>query len=395
MTAVRSGGGPCTIIIVNAIKPYGYEINNVLALQSGFPYRFRYRRNWVHVPSAGNLDGTDGLIILRDFHTGRFVPIRRILIKKAKEVGDIFYITYFLRELIQLPSDDAGRERELNKFHDLVSAAIKGHQNDPNSDLEYLVFRASDFSYSLDVVDGDMADEQRWGLIVQELLRLSIFFDIDFLRLVSVKDDNDRDVPVQEGVGYLLDNDTTYTLEIIQRTQTGRSGDSGVLSSRVLNIRFDEDDFRGIQPAQNITGRYDLLQFILRSQANRLPKKSFLILRTEPPIREVINPEISSQDPQKIGPVPEIMVPCKIMRSPWHLPTVLLQVILAAICLALYVAPKLIIWNLFTHIGRIPPATDATYVAASKAALVFFIVLVSGSFKKAFALLASSGGIKS
>ena len=33
-------------IIFNSIPPYAYEVNNILALPNGMPYRARFRREW-------------------------------------------------------------------------------------------------------------------------------------------------------------------------------------------------------------------------------------------------------------------------------------------------------------------------------------------------------------
>ena len=78
------------IIIVNTIPPYGYEINNIIGLPEGFPYRFRYRQWYIpEIPDPSQISDCAGLIVLRNFETAKFIPVRKIRISNIRKVGDM------------------------------------------------------------------------------------------------------------------------------------------------------------------------------------------------------------------------------------------------------------------------------------------------------------------
>jgi hypothetical protein len=374
-----------TIIIINSIKPYGYEVNNIIGLPRDFKFRLRYRKQWVHVNNVADLIDTDGLLILRVFQTGKLIPLRRIHIIKARMIGDIAYIEYLLCDWIALASSDTDRKEQLQKFQQLVSAAIGSIPNAPNVNMEWLVFSATDFAY--DFRDSSIDDVNCWGNLIQELRNVEMFFDVDFFKIFNVYDERGKETKIEKGKGFILKNDTTYTLEVLQRTHTGKTGDSAVLANRFLRLRFDEEDFRGIEANHAILSKYDLFRFIFRANANRVPKNSFIILSVDPSERSIsLQSETNNfeEPPQvlKIGPLPDIFMETKITRGHWKLIKMGLQFVFSLIFLAIYVAPDLFL-----------SPENGKQTLVSKIALIIFILINSGPLSKVFEALASKAKI--
>src|SRR3990172_4338085 len=108
------------LIIINTIPPYCYEINSILALPDGFEYRVRFQEKWIPtITDPVRIAGHPGLIVLRDFDTGRFSPIRHIFVTKVLRVGEFFHIRFQVRSLVELSSLGEERNRQLERFHNL------------------------------------------------------------------------------------------------------------------------------------------------------------------------------------------------------------------------------------------------------------------------------------
>src|SRR2546429_8544129 len=139
-----------TIIVIDAVRPYAYEINNILALPAGFTYRCRYRQRRVGVDRpVERLRHTNGLVILRCLEDGRMFPVRKIHGDAARKVGDIVYIQYSLADRVKLSSAQGERQRQIDHFNELVLPNL-AEPNEPGADLTHMVFFGIDFCYFLD-----------------------------------------------------------------------------------------------------------------------------------------------------------------------------------------------------------------------------------------------------
>lgn len=363
-----------TIIIINSIRPYGYELNNILALPIGFSYRCRFRREWVDLPTPQGVVGTDGILVLRVFQTAQFIPVRRVKIKSASVVGDIYHIKYQLGDWISLPADEEERRKKIKGFNQLLSAALGDAENPANANLRRLVFSAADLAYDFSQSPESNND---WGILVNELQTLDLFSDVDFVKIVSLRDENGAEASVSPGVGFELANGATYSMEVIQRTKTGSTGNSGVGANRTLRLIFDQTDFYGLQAAQSITGRYDLLTFIFRVDATRLPKVATQILR--------VDPDGSGGNSDRARPwIPDILIPMSLKAPKLQVLGLGIRVVLAAVALAIYIAPQVFVPRdaLSLLLGLQGRQLDAAADVISKIALVLAILLNTGSASK-------------
>lgn len=373
-----------TIIVIDAIRPYAYEINNILALPAGFTYRCRYRQRRVRVDRpVERLRDTNGLVILRCLEDARLYPIRKIHIDAARKVGDIVYIQYMLGDRVKLSSAQSERQVQIDHFNELVLPNL-AEPNEPGVDLTHMVFFGIDFCYFLDESsDEPCTEDERWGNIVDELRRLPIYQEFDFLKVVSLLDEHQRPVPLVDGTGYQLRPAGTYELEMLQRRHARKAAEDGPSPNRLIRLLMNERDYRPIEDTFPVSGRYDLFRYRFQTTSDRQRKHSFVLLRNEPsPSGRDAAPDAT----RGAGPIPDVLIPTVIDPTRSQMAVLGARVALGMALFTVYIAPQTVS-QLLTGSGRPkPPVADP---AVSQFALVLLVLVLTGSFDKLAALLAS------
>jgi len=383
-----------TIIIVDAVRPYAYEINNILAPPPGFGYRCRYRQRRVRVDNpAGRLPGTNGLVILRTFADGRLFPVRNIQVDKARKVGDIVYIQYTLGDWVKLSSSQEERQRQIDHFNELVSPNL-AEPNEPGADLHHLVFFGIDFCYFLDEsidhpTDEPCTDDERWGNIVDELRRLPIYHQYDFLKVVALVNEHQQEAAIVDGAGFQLRPAGTYELEMLQRRHALASEDGGPAPNRLIRLLLNERDYRPIEDTFSVGGRYDLFRYRFQTMSDRLRKHSFMLLRNESSTysREQQEPEPDGAGglSRIVGPIPDILIPTVIDPTHGQMAVLGGRILLGALMFIVYVAPQLVTQVATANRALRLPIGDT---AVSQLALVLLVLVLAGSFDRFMSVLA-------
>jgi len=381
----RQGEARFTIIIVDAVRPYAYEVNNILALPAGFGYRCRYRQRRVRVDRpVERLQGTDGLVILRCFEDARLFPVRKIHIETTRKVGDIVFVEYLLRDWIKLSSLVDERQRQIDRFNGLVAANLV-ERNEPGSDLRHLVFFGTDFCYFLDEwpasADEPTTDDERWGNLVDELRRIPIYHEYDFLKVVQLTDERQRHASVIDGDGYRLRPMGTYELEMLQRRHVLGSDDWAMSGNRLIRLLMNERDYRPIEDTFSVSARYDLFRYRFQTTSDRVRKHSFLLLRNEPRTRSYdreVEPATSPPGgaPRIVEQIPDVVIPTVIDRTRGQMVVLASRAALAILLVALYAAPGTLL-GAAGRGGLHPPFGQTTI---SQLALILLVLVLTGSF---------------
>jgi hypothetical protein len=276
-------------IVINSIEPYCYEINNILCLPNEFRYRARYRSKWI--PTISNLEtleGMDGVIVFRDWNTALLLPIRRIRITNITYVGDVIYIEYELLALIELDSDFSKSQEQINDFNKQMIVMLKDFANIPKNDLKNLVFINSDVTTNF--IDksfegnNENIEFNNWGKIVSIIEKVECYKDIDFVKIISIHDENGKNVGLAKfnnlSGGYLIEGSNTYIISVFQQSYIPKErGDSSVASMRTINILSDNEYCEILKGSQVITGKYDLYDFKFRTKSISTSSNSDFILQ--------------------------------------------------------------------------------------------------------------------
>jgi hypothetical protein len=372
------------IIIVDAVRPYAYEINNILSLPQGFSYRCRYRQRRVRVDRpAERLQHTDGLVILRCFENARLYPIRKIQVKNARKVGDIVYVEYILRDWIRLSSSVAERQPQIDRFNTLVSASLM-EENKPGSELNHLVFFGTDFCYFLDerspTPDDPTTDDERWGNIVDEVRRIPIYHEYDFLKVVRLTDERQHEATVLDGDGYVLRPHGTYELEMLQRRHALASDDPTTSKNRLIRLLMNERDYRPIDDTFSVSARYDLFSYRFQTTSDRARRHSFFLVRSEPSTRSRDLDAGHAQPPPASSPpaidwIPDIVIPAVIDPTRSQQAVRAARVSLAVLLLGLYVGSGPLLDGAAGRGIHFPLGQNLV----SQISLILFILVVTGS----------------
>jgi hypothetical protein len=288
-------GAKFTIIIINSIPPYAFELNNILALPKGFNYRFRFqnkkKEKWMpEIANPKELTNTNGLIVLRDFqNTAKFFPIRHIHIIDVKIIGEIVYLEFNLEDRVVLNSDSNERIKQIKKFNEriIVDINVTKYPNIAKKDLHNLIFFGNDYTYdfkdSISFIDKDEEENNKWGNTIEVLGNYNngdnIFKDVDFFNLIGIYDSDNNKAPIIKKKSksyYRLENKKEYNVRLFQRTYTGISnqGNSSVINSRSATLISGVEDIKVILNKKDILGKYDLYEFpiIIQKQKSELLK---------------------------------------------------------------------------------------------------------------------------
>src|SRR5687768_11408362 len=121
------------VLVTNSRMPYCFDVPRTLALPVGTTHRFRYDDRWIDKQLAQEAPAP-ALVVLRDFATGRFIPIRFVTVVYVRDLGATNYIEF---EVGEYPDEDA------SKSHGLAVAELlrqRGIDNVPGAPLQPLVF---------------------------------------------------------------------------------------------------------------------------------------------------------------------------------------------------------------------------------------------------------------
>ncbi len=310
-------------IIFNSIPPYAFEINNVLALPVGMPYRARFRQDWhPEINNPRDIEQKEGILILRDWEAAHLFPLRRIKIRKVDPVGDIFYIDYVLTNLIEYDSDEQIRQTQVNDFNQRISYELRDFPNKPREDLKKLVFLSSDLTANISDSHpkGDISQREfdNWGKIVSLIGTIGCYNDQDFLKIIRLSDESGlqpKFISSSDIRRYSLGNAKVYYLDVFQRSFIKKTGDSSV-SGRTIKLSAEMDAIKPIRDRFAIVGKYDLYRFRFKAQAPQRTRDTDLAIDIE-------------RSDQK-GPIPTIYLPVRITTP---ITTIIYRIIAAIIFL--------------------------------------------------------------
>jgi len=257
------------LIIVNNIPPYILEIVNILAAPKLSTCRFRYQIKYAPTISNVNvLAGKFGTIVLRNRGNTQFLPLRKFRCIKSKLVGDVIYLTVELYEISASPAKEEFLTEHRATFDKLVNSAVEPYPNKLNEDLLNLIlFEEGTIFRKLSVwYDSSDKDEvAHWGNSIKIISAEFGFVDIDYYKVVGLYDSKGENVPFKsiskEKYGYPVSGGEKYVLEVLQRTYTGKTGDSSLSERRFLILESNDEGVVIHKGQKNILGKYDLLNY--------------------------------------------------------------------------------------------------------------------------------------
>lgn len=268
------------VMVTNSIQPYCYDIAHVLGLPINFRHRFRYRDRWVVLSQTiESLKCRPALLVLRDHDTGKFIPIRFVIIENVIRIGDINYIDFRVQEYA--PVETLGKiSNEIEKW-----LATKNHKNPPGEGLSCLLFDAE--TIEAEGVGGNPKAEfySEWSALLERLGKLEYYKDFGFLRIVQVIDSK-REVATAtcDATGeysYKLRPDRLYFLEAIQHIPSNIEATESISKPYDVELKAETNEIDVLRRIQRVVGKYDLLRFIFKTPSGYKSRHSFLELESK------------------------------------------------------------------------------------------------------------------
>lgn len=290
------------LIIVNNIPPYANELANVLAAPRLTTFRFRFQIKYTPtINSVEALISRLGTLILRNRTTAKMMPLCTFQVLEAKQVGDVNYITIELHDIIALSSEPQLCVGHKSEFHQLISSALSSYQNNPNDDLLNLVlFEDGKIHQKMALCLDSFGKNElvNWANCIRMMADDFNLTGIDYFRVVGLYDAERNSInyisKTIEERGFVIKPERKYTLEIIQRTYTGKKGDSSVDSLRSLELESLDPMIEILPRKRPILGKYDLLRYNIQTTraAQQRLAQVFLSIKDQDSIRSNLALEI-------------------------------------------------------------------------------------------------------
>lgn len=264
--------------IINSISPYSWDINQILALPSGFSYRNRWKERWVDTALKDNIIQINNkrvLLILRDFENDSLIPVRWGKIQVADRIGDIFYFEYELEGLISYDKDKATRQGQIDAFNREFKERHKDSKRGPKNDITPSVF-LSGIGTTIREISGD--DFGAWGNVVDAVGDVNIYVNAEFLKIVKLSTRNGNESKVDKG-GYVLKANTVYEMKVFQKIANPKDSD---ITPHDIELKVLPSQITILRGQQRAVGKYDMLRFIFKVGDLNPGETSFLDLSLLP-----------------------------------------------------------------------------------------------------------------
>ncbi len=285
------------ILITNTLYPYLRHNISVLSLPPGITYRFRYEKKYFAIDDIKELRGKLGLLVLRHFERGTFIPLRTFRFFRVELFGQFVFLELEFLNYVKYgqEQDVQEQEKEREKHNSTLSNAItaKNILNHPGAGMDKLVIPTSQAWVSNIGIDDRSNSENTlgyWNNIVTLLGGIDYYAKACFYLIASVKEiDSDREARLFEGKkrkGYKFYAKKAYLMQIFQLMASrkappppGFNIEFQCISQHVLPMRNSEI----------VDGPYDRLEFyfyVLPQEIRRV--NSFIIVENK---QQLFNPK--------------------------------------------------------------------------------------------------------
>ena len=196
------------------------------------------------------------------------VPTRWGSIRVAQQVGSIYYFEYVLGDIVRYSPKPEDRAQEIAAATQIFADThvwLPGTRNASLGATEPSVFR-SVAGRRLSTASAD--DLTIWGNSVTAITTAKIYERAEFLKILGMFDLKGNASPVNRE-NYLVRSNTVYQLRVFQYIPA--PGELPTVTPHDIDIATFSDHFVQLRPKQRAVGKYDMLNFLLKTR--RLPPK--------------------------------------------------------------------------------------------------------------------------
>jgi len=275
------------ILITSTVWPYLRDIVDVMFLQQGLEYRFRYTNHYIHpdILKREELTGRNGFIVHIDaaerpheeYETEHenadkydeireFLPIREVTIREVQSLGDFIWVRFEVGAWVKFSED---RETQVNELHEAVE---KSTPKESRSVLRFTMYEAPGLYLPTTSNSSEWSHEviSNWIRIVKRMKEFQAHKarTPTYMKLTSVKSLASNQFLTPKlleggGRGYEFKSDKDHQLEIFQYTPHYRP-DALIPKPFNLNLVIDEKRIIPLVGHANVIGKYDSLRLSFR-----------------------------------------------------------------------------------------------------------------------------------
>jgi hypothetical protein len=250
-------------LVIHSHRPYCFDINQILALPSGFRFHNRFDIQWIHQDLRQEVESLTGqrvLLVLRDPDNNKLIPFRWGRLFNVERIAKTVLFDYHLEDLIDYSNEDnviieeiKARTRMFADRHSWLPGELGKGLTSP------AVFK-SDVGFGLSTSDGD--NMKAWGNCVDAVSTAPCYLRMEFLKVVGLFDVNNERAPVVKET-LLVKSNSMYVLSIFEYIpKPGPENESIPLHN--LELTSFPGHVTTLVPKQQVVGKYDRLDFDLK-----------------------------------------------------------------------------------------------------------------------------------
>jgi len=250
-------------LIIHSHRPYCFDINQILALPSGFRFHNRFDIQWVHQDLRQDLESLKNqevLLILRDPDNNKLIPFRWGHLINVERIAKTVLFDYHLGDLVEYSNDDNVIAEEINSHTRELSGRHDWLPGEQGRGLTTPAVFRSDVGSELTTSDAD--DMKAWGNCVDAVSTAPCYLRMEFLKVVGLFGTDNRRAPVVSETLRIRRN-SMYVLHIFEYIPRPGPGNESIPLHN-LELSSFPDHITTLVPKQQIVGKYDRLEFDLK-----------------------------------------------------------------------------------------------------------------------------------
>jgi hypothetical protein len=282
------------VVITNAIRPFHVHNISILSLPPGATYHFRYPRPYVGEGLSRNIEGLQGLLLLRNKETAEFLPLRWCTGAAVEDYGEFVFFDFRFDLIFDARSLKEGEAWK--GYQARVEKLLpRGVTNLPGTDLAPLVFPVpvstlKAFGSRDSGVSGEEANDdhvRRWLALISLLGQLEAYRDEHFYTVSRTYHEKEsrselcaygRLSPSRRG--YKFVGNRVYFVEVIQATVPFRKGKGPV---EELRLTSPAGHIQELRTSWMIDGPYDRVRFLFYVVPQELQRTPSILILSKLP----------------------------------------------------------------------------------------------------------------
>ena len=287
-------------LLSSTVEPYIKDILDILALPSGFNYRFRYVFRWLtsefqnqeHLDKLKNREVLIVHIITeriesevgKRYRIIEYIPIRKAFIVEAKIMAGFVYFEFKLDGYVKFDKPFDQIKEAKNPFSDQVKSKIPLELREYVKNLAFLAPHINVQYVSDTITKPNDELVVSWFNLVSYIGRLKPYKDLRavFTKLLEITNVNTHKTVVSEEIaeglhGFRLNSANAYRIRILQRYLNAEKLDPIFK----LEITSNSTDINTIKNQALIQGGYDVLDFIISVPDVVSSRETFLYIKPD------------------------------------------------------------------------------------------------------------------